>query len=496
MTLTQSPDIEACRAYAKQGFNRVPIFRTLLADTETPLSAYNKLARGPNSFLFESVQGGERWGRYSIIGLPASHWLAVNGFTVDIYEDGERVQSFEVEDPLAFVEEYRAKFKSAPLPGLPVFFGGFVGYFGYDSVRYVEPRLQQDSLEDELGVPDILLCLAEEVLIFDNLAGTLTLVVNANLEVPDSFERAQHRLDELTTSLNRAVAPLDHLSLTLPDSVPLEEHAQFSTTREQFEAAVARIREYILAGDVMQVVLSHRLSIPFAHDPLSLYRALRNLNPSPYLYFLDFNDFQVVGSSPEILVRFEEQEVTVRPIAGTRPRGKTPDEDRGLEADLLADQKEIAEHLMLIDLGRNDIGKICAPGSVELTEKMLVERYSHVMHIVSNVAGRARDDVGPIDALRATLPAGTLSGAPKLRAMEIIDELESLKRGVYGGAVGYISWDGEMDTAIAIRTGVIKEGRLFVQAGAGVVADSVPAAEWQETMQKASAVLKAALLCE
>lgn len=299
MTLTQSPDIEACRAYAKQGYNRVPIFRTVLADTETPLSAYNKLARGPNSFLFESVQGGERWGRYSIIGLPASHWLAVNGYTVDIHDDGERVQSFEVEDPLAFVEEYRAKFKSAPLPGLPVFFGGFVGYFGYDTVRYVEPRLQQDSLEDELGVPDILLCLAEEVLIFDNLAGTLTLVVNANLEVPDSFERAQHRLDELAASLNRAVAPLDHLSLTLPDSVPLEGHAQFSTTREQFEAAVARIREYILAGDVMQVVLSHRLSIPFAHDPLSLYRALRNLNPSPYLYFLDFNDFQIVGSSPK-----------------------------------------------------------------------------------------------------------------------------------------------------------------------------------------------------
>ena len=303
-------------------------------------------------------------------------------------------------------------------------------------------------------------------------------------------------MDELVASLKQSAEPLDELSLTLLDSIDLEEHAQFSTTRADFEAAVSRIREYILAGDVLQVVLSHRLSIPFGHNPLSLYRALRNLNPSPYLYFLDFKDFQIVGSSPEILVRFENQEVTVRPIAGTRPRGKTPEEDRSLEVDLLEDQKEIAEHLMLIDLARNDIGRICEPGSVELTDKMLVERYSHVMHIVSNVAGRAREDVGPIDALRSTLPAGTLSGAPKLRAMEIIDELESLKRGVYGGAVGYISWNGEMDTAIAIRTGVIKGGRLFVQSGAGVVADSVPAAEWQETIQKASVLLKASLLCE
>ena len=496
MVAMQSPDQEACRDFVSQGYNRAPIFRTVLADTDTPLSAYHKLARGPYSFLFESVQGGERWGRYSIIGLPATQWLTVTGCRVDRFESGKVVESFDVEDPLTFIETFRSSYNSAPLPGLPVFYGGLVGYFGYDTVRYGEPKLQKTQPEDDLNVPDILLLLAEEVLIFDNLSGTLTLVVNIDLNEEGSFAAAQHRLDDLVARLDAPGEALDSVSLCAPDLTMLEQQATFSTSQEQFEAGVARIQEYILAGDVMQVVPSHRLSVPFEHDPLTLYRALRNLNPSPYLYFLDLEALQIVGSSPEILVRFEKGEVTVRPIAGTRPRGKTPEEDQALEQDLLADHKEIAEHLMLIDLGRNDVGKISEPGSVELTDKMVVERYSHVMHIVSNVMATARQDISPMDALRATLPAGTLSGAPKIRAMEIIDELETVKRGVYGGAVGYISWDGEMDTAIAIRTGIIKDGQLLVQAGAGVVADSVPRSEWEETLNKGRALLRAAAMCQ
>ena len=376
-----------------------------------------------------------------------------------------------------------------------MFHGGWVGYFGYDTVRYVEPRLAQSCPEDTLGVPDIWLTLSEEVVVFDNLAGALTLVVNADAALPDAYSRAMDRLDALEARLAQPGPPLEPVSLRPLDTRDVESQVEFSTTQETFEDWVSVIRDYILRGDVMQVVPSQRMTIPFAQSPLTLYRALRNLNPSPYLYFVDLGEFQIVGSSPEILVRLEGGEVTVRPIAGTRKRGSSADEDKALEADLLSDKKEIAEHLMLIDLGRNDVGRVAKAGSVRLTEQMVVERYSHVMHIVSNVTASVRDDIVAIDALKAALPAGTLSGAPKLRAMEIIDELEPIKRGIYGGAVGYLSWAGEMDTAIAIRTALIMDQRVIVQAGAGVVADSVPASEWEETLNKARAMLRAVAMC-
>ena len=489
-------------ALADQGFNLIPVARTILADMETPLSVYRKLASGPYSFLFESVQGGEKWGRYSIIGLPARRWLSVEGSTVTLHERREVIRSFEAADPLAFVEQAHAKFKSAPVLGLPVFHGGLVGYFGYDTVRYVEPKLAASCPPDELGNPDILLMIAEEVLVFDNLAGTITMVINANLDDPQSGSQAAEayrsaiaRLDAIESKLPSPGPTLEPIVLGATDTGSVESRASFTTTQAEFEQWVSRIKDYVLDGDVMQVVPSQRMTVPFASEPISLYRALRNLNPSPYMYFLDVGEFQIVGSSPEILVRAEQGQITVRPIAGTRKRGKTEEEDQALAADLLADAKEIAEHLMLIDLGRNDVGRIAKPGSVQLTENMVIERYSHVMHIVSNVTGEAREGLSAIDALRATLPAGTLSGAPKVRAMEIIDELEPVKRGVYGGAIGYLSWAGDMDTAIAIRTAVVKNGQVYVQAGAGVVADSVPSSEWEETLNKARAILRAVAMC-
>ena len=485
---------EAFTALAAQGYNRIPVSTEVLADLETPISAYRKLAEGPYSFLFESVQGGEKWGRYSIIGLPCRMVLSVSEKQVAIREDGQLVHSETVDDPLDFVEAFQARFRAAPVDDLPVFHGGLVGYFGYDTVRYVEPRLAPTVPKDELGTPDILLMLADEVLVFDNLAGTLRLVVNADPAVEDAYERAQARLEQLVRQLPKPVPPLAEVSLTGADSSLLEEQAESHFTQPAYEAAVDKVKEYVLAGDVMQVVPSQRMSIPFSAQPLNLYRALRNLNPSPYMYFLDLADFHIVGSSPEILARLEKGLVTVRPIAGTRRRGHDEAEDRALEDELLADPKEIAEHLMLIDLGRNDVGRIAETGSVELTDKMVVERYSHVMHIVSNVTGRLKQGKSAIDVLRATLPAGTLSGAPKIRAMEIIDELEPVKRGVYGGAVGYLSWAGDMDTAIAIRTAVVKDGKLHVQAGGGVVADSVPRLEWKETKNKARAMFRAAAM--
>jgi anthranilate synthase component 1 len=438
------------------------------------------------------VQGGEKWGRYSIIGLPCRTVLKVFGYRADIWVDGELIDSEEVADPLAFAEAFQHRYRTAPREDLPVFHGGLVGYFGYDTVRYVEPRLAAGIPDDELGTPDILLMVADEVLVFDNLAGTIRLIVNADPSLENAYELAQERLRELVARLPEQMPPLPEVVLDAADSRDLEQQAESHFTEEAYYEAVDKVKEYVLAGDVMQVVPSQRMNIPFEAPPLNLYRALRNLNPSPYMYYLDLEDFHIVGSSPEILARLEKGLVTVRPIAGTRRRGYTEEEDQALEDELLADPKEIAEHLMLIDLGRNDVGRIAETGSVELTDKMVVERYSHVMHIVSNVTGRLKGEKSAIDVLRATLPAGTLSGAPKIRAMEIIDELEPVKRGVYGGAVGYISWAGDMDTAIAIRTAVIKDGRLYVQAGGGVVADSIPRLEWKETHNKARAMFRAA----
>ena len=478
---------------AREGYNRIPVVREVLADLDTPVSSYLKLARGPYSYLFESVQGGEKWGRYSIIGLPARTLMKAYGNYVVVERDGEVVEEHQCEDPLAFVEEFKSRYRAPELEGLPRFNGGLVGYFGYDCVRYVEPQLCDSEPEDRIGTPDIFLMVSDEVLVFDNLGGKLILVVHANPDscgsIENAYDRAVARLDQLEADLNGLQPELPPLSL----SASGEMESQFSSSfgEENFHAAVSKIKDYILSGDTMQVVISQRLSIPFAAEPINLYRALRNLNPSPYMYYLDLGDHHVVGASPEILARLEDGEVTVRPIAGTRRRGRTPEEDLALEKELVADPKEIAEHLMLIDLGRNDAGRVSKIGTVKLTDKMVVERYSHVMHITSNVTGQLKDGLGAMDVLRAALPAGTLSGAPKIRAMEIIDEMESVKRGVYGGAVGYLSWNGNMDTAIAIRTAVIKDDQLYIQAGAGVVADSMPDLEWKETMNKARAVFRA-----
>ena len=479
--------------YAALGYNRIPLMREILADLDTPLSAYLKLAKGPYSYLFESVQGGEQWGRYSIIGLPARTVVRVTGQRIIVEAAGEVAERAETADPLQWIESYQSRFRLPSVAGFPRFTGGLVGYFSYDTVRYVEPRLGGCQRPDPLQCPDILLMVSDEVLVFDNLRGKLYLIVHVDPGEAGAFDRGQTRLDELAAALAHNTA--QNTEPFNPRQVSEEDFVS-GFTREGFENSVRRIKDYIVEGDVMQVVLSQRLSIPFGAPPINLYRALRCLNPSPYLYFLDLKDFQIVGSSPEILVRLEDDIVTVRPIAGTRRRGRGLEEDRVLEQELLHDPKELAEHLMLIDLGRNDIGRVAKTGTVEVTEKMIVERYSHVMHIVSNVRGRLNGRRSPMDVLRATFPAGTVSGAPKVRAMEIIDELEPVKRGVYAGAVGYLSWNGNMDTAIAIRTALIKDGMLHIQAGAGIVADSVPALEWKETMNKGRAIFRAVSMAE
>jgi anthranilate synthase component 1 len=479
---------------AAAGYNRIPLACETLADFDTPLSIYLKLADQPNSYLLESVQGGEKWGRYSMIGLPSRTVMRVHGYHVSILQDGVEVERHDVDDPLAFVESFKDRYKVADIPGLPRFNGGLVGYFGYDCVRYVEKRLGASPNPDPLGVPDILLMVSDAVVVFDNLAGKMHAIVLVDAAEEQAFEQGKARLAGLLETLRQPITPRRGLDLSGP--LAAEPEFRSSYTREDYENAVGRIKEYILAGDCMQVVPSQRMSIDFKSAPIDLYRALRCFNPTPYMYFFNFGDFHVVGSSPEVLVRVEDNLVTVRPIAGTRPRGATEEADRALEDDLLSDEKEIAEHLMLIDLGRNDVGRVSSTGSVRLTEKMVIERYSNVMHIVSNVTGQLREGLTAMDALRAILPAGTLSGAPKIRAMEIIDELEPVKRGVYGGAVGYFAWNGNMDTAIAIRTAVIKDGELHVQAGGGIVADSVPALEWEETINKRRAMFRAVALAE
>ena len=478
---------------AAAGYNRIPLLREVLADLDTPLSTYMKLCAGPYSYLFESVQGGEKWGRYSIIGLPARKIISIDSHTITIKTDGEIEKEYQVDDPLQEIETLHQAYKVPEVEGMPRFNGGLVGYFGYETIRFIEPRLNKANKPDPIGSPDILLMVSDEVVVFDNLSGKLYIIVHADPSQAGAFRQAQQRLDELARTLAE-----QQVGASLTKAARMVDESDFVSgfTQPNFEAAVDKIKQYIVDGDCMQVVLSQRLSIPFESEPVNLYRALRCLNPSPYMYFIDLDDFQIVGSSPEILVRLEDDMVTVRPIAGTRPRGKTEQQDLDLELDLLQDPKELAEHLMLIDLGRNDVGRVAKMGSVELTDKMIIERYSHVMHIVSNVVGALIDGMSAIDVLRATFPAGTVSGAPKIRAMEIIDELEPVKRGVYSGAVGYLSWNGNMDTAIAIRTAVIKEKTLHIQAGAGIVADSVPANEWDETMNKGRAIFRAVSLAE
>ena len=478
---------------AAQGYTHIPIVREVAADLDTPLSAYLKLANEPFSYLFESVQGGERWGRYSIIGLHCDEYISITGNQISIYQSNQCVEKLQHDDPLQWLDEYGQRFKVPSIENIPRYIGGLVGYFGYDTIRYIEPKLGPCEKPDELNAADIMLMMSSELLVFDALKGSMYIVILVAAERESSFDYAQQRLDSLEAELQKQI-PLPALRLNQAAVDDLDFTSGFSESG--FKRAVVKAKEYITAGDVMQVVLSQRLSAEFSGSALEMYRHLRRLNPSPYMYYLHMGEFEIVGSSPEILVRQENNEVTVRPIAGTRPRGENDAEDAALEQELLADPKELAEHLMLIDLGRNDVGRIAETGSVQLTDKMVVERYSHVMHIVSNVTGNLAPDYTCIDVLRATFPAGTVSGAPKIRAMEIIDELEPVKRGVYSGAVGYIAWSGDMDTAIAIRTAIIKDGTIHVQAGAGIVYDSVPANEWQETMNKAKALLRAAALAE
>lgn len=485
---------------ARQGYSRIPLLAQAFADLETPLSLYLKLAHaqddGKNTFLLESVVGGERFGRYSFIGLPARTLVRSRGFgeqaVTEVVTDDVVVETSRL-NPLDFVAQYHQRFKVALQPGLPRFCGGLAGYFGYDTVRHIEKKLVKSCPPDTLGCPDILLLQCEELAVIDNLSGKLYLIVYADPGQPQAYAKAQARLAELRERLNTSVQA--------PPIKPSPSHEigrEFA--KDDYIAAVERAKELIAAGDFMQVQVGQRLHKRYTESPLSLYRALRSLNPSPYMYYYHFGDFHVVGASPEILVRQEQtpegQKVTIRPLAGTRPRGATPEADKAAEVELVNDPKERSEHVMLIDLARNDIGRIAKTGSVKVTEAFVVERYSHVMHIVSNVEGLLKDGMSSMDVLKATFPAGTLTGAPKVHAMELIDQLEPSKRGLYGGACGYLSYAGDMDVAIAIRTGIIKNDTLYVQAAAGVVADSVPEMEWRETEHKARALVRASELVE
>ncbi len=495
------------QALQAQGYNRIPLSTQAFADLETPLSLYLKLACAPgsaepaaHSFLLESVVGGERFGRYSFIGLPARTLLRASGFgeqaRTEVVTDGVVVETSAL-NPLDFIAQYQQRFKVALQPGMPRFCGGLAGYFGYDAVRYIEKKLQNTCPPDELGTPDILLLQCEELAVIDNLSGKLHLMVYVDPATPGAYAAGQARLAELKAKLAQAVSA--------PEIKPSQSfEAQRDFAKADYIAAVERAKELIAGGDFMQVQVGQRIKKRYTASPLSLYRALRTLNPSPYMYFYNFGDFHVVGASPEILVRQEQitaddkpaTKVTIRPLAGTRPRGATPELDKAAEVELIGDPKERAEHVMLIDLARNDIGRIAQIGSVKVTDAFIVERYSHVMHIVSNVEGTLNAGMTSMDVLKATFPAGTLTGAPKVHAMELIDQLEPIKRGIYGGACGYLSYAGDMDVAIAIRTGIIKDQTLYVQAAAGVVADSVPELEWEETEDKARALLRAAELVE
>ena len=473
-------------ALGRAGYNRIPLQLETLADLDTPLSIYLKLANRPGSYLLESVIGGERFGRYSIVGLPARERLEVAGRTVTLTRDGTVAERRELDDPLEYIDAYLKSFRAPPLGSSLRFAGGLAGYFGYETVRHIEARLGRNTKPDPLGLPEIRLLLSEELAVVDNLSGKLHLVVYADPSRPNAHAQAVARLQRLRAQLRDPAE--------LPPHVPDAARAtpQSNLGEKAFYDAVARCKRLITDGDIMQVQISQRITQPFSHSPLNLYRALRSINPSPYMFYLDFGDCQLVGASPEILVRREGDKVTLRPIAGTRKRGATAEKDLEMERELVNDPKERAEHLMLIDLGRNDVGRIARTGTVKVTETMVVERYSHVMHMVSNVEGDVDPGLTPMQLLRATFPAGTVTGTPKVRAMEIIDELEPERRSVYAGAAGYLGFNGNLDLAIAIRTGVVKDGKLHVQAAAGIVADSVPESEWQETQNKTRAVLAAA----
>jgi len=487
------------RKLAEQGYTRVPVIAEVRADLYTPLAVYLKLAEGPYTYLLESVVGGERFGRYSFIGLACAERIEARGGTLrrllrDARGNDVCLERIENADPFAYVRGWLERQRVAPVPPHLRFGGGLVGYFGYETVRHIEPTALRREKPDPIGTPDVLLLVSDELAVVDNVMGKLYLVVYADPREPEAQALARARLARLRA---RLAAPLPEEMLLAaeerdaPRGRPSSEPSR-SFTEADFLDAVRSCKEYIFAGDCMQVQISQRSTREFGSPPIELYRALRGLNPSPYMFYFDFGDHHVIGASPEILVRLQGQEITLRPIAGTRPRGVTPEEDAAIAAELLADPKERAEHVMLIDLGRNDVGRVSVTGSVRVTDKMVVERYSHVMHIVSNVEGQLVPGLSALDVFKASFPAGTVTGAPKVRAMQIIDELEPVKRGVYSGAVGYLGFNGDMDVAIAIRTAVVKSGALHVQAAAGIVADSDPRSEWQETLHKARALLRAA----
>ena len=467
---------------ANQGNARVSLNKKIQDFKKSPLQTYKNLDN-KNSFLFESGSNKGKWSRYSIIGTQSSEMIKVKGNTV-FYINEDKIEEIKTNNPLEWIEDFYSKNQVKNLPKNIPFSGGLVGYFGYETIQFIEKKLDIEKI-DALNVPDIFLFVCNEIIIFDNLDNCIQIIVNAKTDKENSYEESISRIEEVEKLIN------EKKTINLKNNSLNKNDFTSSFKKENFMAAVDKTKQYISDGDVMQVVLSQRLSKKFEGNPIDMYEALRDMNPSPYMYYLDMDDFQIIGSSPEILVKLEDEKVTVRPIAGTRPRGKNEAEDIKNEKDLLCDPKELAEHLMLIDLGRNDIGKISKVGTVELTEKMIIERYSHVMHIVSNVTGKIENTIKPLDILRATFPAGTVSGAPKIRAMEIINELEPLKRGIYSGAIGYLSWTGDLDTALSIRTAVIKDDFIHVQAGAGIVYDSVPETEWEETMNKAMALLKA-----
>ncbi|CAH2031594.1 anthranilate synthase component I [Trichlorobacter ammonificans] len=485
------PDFAEFSRLAGTG-NLVPVYREIMADMDTPVTAFRKIDDGCRSFLLESIEGGEKWGRYSFLGSNPSLVVRSRGDRVEVLENGTLTTS-TCEDPTRVVREIIGRYRPVEVAGLPRFCGGAVGCLGYDMVRHFECLPAENA--DTIGAWDSWFMVTDSLLVFDSVKQKIQVVANAFLDAAttpeDAYRQAVERIEALVAKLRR---PLEHRS----ETAPAEAAVAFASnmTREQFEESVERAKEYVRAGDIIQVVLSQRFSGSLTVDPFDVYRVLRTLNPSPYLFFLRMDDTVVTGASPEVMVRKEGTHVELRPIAGTRPRGATPEEDARLAEELLADPKERAEHVMLVDLGRNDLGRVCRSGSVEVSELMVIERYSHVMHIVSNVRGELEGERDAFDLVRATFPAGTLSGAPKIRAMEIIDELEPVRRGIYGGAVGYVSFSGNMDLAIAIRTLVVKDGQVHLQAGAGIVADSDPAAEWQETVNKAMAVRRAIEIAE
>ena len=481
--------------YKEQGFNRIPLVLESFADLDTPLSVYAKLANQPYSYLLESVEGGDKFGRYSIIGLPSKLRIQINDNKILVLEDDKVKEEINDENPLDFIDNFMAKFKVPTDLDLPRYSGGLAGYFGYETIKYIEPKLCKKFVEDKLDLPDILLMLSDEIVVFDNISGTLFIINYVDPSIPDAYELGLKNLRALIGKLQSGPSPFASFESGDSGNKNLSKVvSEFG--EEKFKLAVEKVKQYIFDGDIMQVVLSQRMTKSFESNPLSLYRTLRSLNPSPYMFFYHMGDHYVVGASPEILVTLVGEKVTVRPIAGTRPRGKDEVEDTQFEKDLLADPKEIAEHVQLMDLGRNDVGRVAKTGTVNVTDRMIIEKYSHVMHIVSNVEGIIKDKLSAIDVLKASFPAGTVSGAPKVRAMEIINELEDSKRGVYSGAVGYLGFDGDMNVAIAIRTAVIKDNVLYVQAGAGIVADSVPKNEWVETQNKAKAILRSAELAQ